>query len=119
MLLLDGAGELEYTEEPLIMDRTLLCRAPNREDVCEAGDASRGGRSSGRGVRRNNGKGIVKGVDSGNVLEYVLEFLPVWRSYPSPVLNSPIYATSNGDLILSACPLARHVFDVFLKSRYG
>jgi hypothetical protein len=68
VMVWEDAGELEYTDEPLIIDRTLLCRAPNREDVCEAGDASRGGRSSGRGVRRNNGNGMAEDTVSGNVL---------------------------------------------------
>lgn len=57
VLLFGGAGEFEYTEEPLIIDRTLLCNAPNREVDCDAGDPSGLGGLGVRGDRRNNGSG--------------------------------------------------------------
>lgn len=51
-------GDREYIEEPLIIERTLLCNAPNRDEFCEAGDPS--GVWSGRGDHLNNvGIGIV------------------------------------------------------------
>lgn len=59
VLLFDGAGELEYTEDPLIIDRTLLCSPPNREEDCDAGEPSSGVSAwSGRGDLRNEGIAI-------------------------------------------------------------
>jgi hypothetical protein len=47
-----GFGDCEYTEEPLIIDRTLLCSAPKREEDCDAGEPS--GVWSGRGDHLNS-----------------------------------------------------------------
>lgn len=59
------AGEAEYTEDPLkidrTFDRTLVCSWPNRAENCDAGENS----WSGRGVRENSGRGIVRGDAKG------------------------------------------------------
>jgi hypothetical protein len=52
------SGEREYIEDPLIMERTLVCSALKREEFCDAGDPS--DVWSGRGDHLNNvGIGIV------------------------------------------------------------
>jgi hypothetical protein len=55
VLVWGSAGDCEYIDDPLTMDRTLLLNAPNLDGDCVTGEASRSWFWSGRGDQAKSG----------------------------------------------------------------